>query len=403
MEEDVLNPTHSTTSNPISLLSSLIQIRSENPPGNEDEIISFAEAVLTDCGIASTRVPLEEGRSSLVARIAGQNRGSIVLCGHVDTVRGEVEQWSFDPLSGQVHDGRIWGLGSADMKGGVAAILHVVCELKRQSVVPAQDVVLVLTADEECAYRGAASVAKAGHLKDAALLIIAEPTAERAYIGQKGELWVEATFQGQEAHGSMPEKGVNAILPAARFAIRMTEEARKFAFQAGRGRTSLNIGELHGGRQINIVPDSATVSLDTRVITEEDREQFVRCITDVGNELAAESGTTFSFKISNDKAPIVSDSQHPLISQFLRVFADAHATSIQHEIVPYSTDAVEIVPRIGVPLIVYGPGNIEQAHRQDEFLELASFEKSIEVFARFVATATMAANATELKEHREEA
>jgi len=191
----------------VELTRELIRIPSMNPPGGEDQIADFVQGILEDAGIDSVRIPLKEGRSSVVARIPGKNSGSVVLCGHLDTVRADEREWSHPPFAAELEGDRIYGLGAADMKSGVAVILQIARELARRGITPKQDIVLALTADEEHAYRGAATVAESGLIDDARFLFILEPTGGKGYIGQKGELWIEARFTGRAAHGSVPELG----------------------------------------------------------------------------------------------------------------------------------------------------------------------------------------------------
>ncbi|HHR85854.1 MAG TPA: M20 family peptidase [Candidatus Acetothermia bacterium] len=368
----------------VAILEKLVSIRSANPPGNENEIAGAVKELLAANGIDSTLVPLAEGRSSLVARIPGMESGSVVLCGHLDTVNADEEKWTTPPYEPRIEADRLWGLGSADMKSGVATIIEIALLVARSGVQPKKSLVLALTADEEYAYTGAASVAESGLIDDAEFLLITEPTAGAAYCGQKGEVWVEAIFSGKAAHGSIPSSGISAILPAARFCSALNEQAKKFAEYPGRGRTSLNIGQFDGGWQVNIVPDTAKVKLDMRCVSVEDKEMVLHLIEKLGNEEAKREGATFSMKVLADKDPIVSDAGHQYVRAFLSVVAGDEG-SPKVEISPYSTDAVEIVPRIKIPVVIYGPGDIAQAHQPDEFLELSSLRESLEVIARFVS------------------
>lgn len=372
----------------VELLQTLIGIRSVNPPGEEDRVADFIEEYLSELGIESRRVPLEPGRSSLVARIPGESEGSYVLCGHMDTVDTDSAKWtSTDPFIPRIEGGRLWGLGSADMKSGVAVILQAAKEIIRQDLTPSYDLVLALTADEERAYRGAASIAASGLIDDARFLLITEPTGGTAYIGQKGELWIEATFHGRAAHGSIPESGVNAILPAAAFCTELQERSRAFPEIQGLGRTSLNIGQFDGGWQVNVVPDTATVRLDSRVVTREERNRVVALVEEMGSTCAGACGARFEYRVFNDKARIVSDFGAPAVQRFLRVHNDVTGRPLESRIAPYSTDAVGIVPRLSVPVVICGPGRIEQAHQPDEYLELDSLYEALEIVTRFVAGA----------------
>lgn len=368
----------------IDLLETLIGIRSANPPGDEDRVVDAVEAILTETGLQQDRVRLDEGRSSLVVRMKGQETGSLVLCGHLDTVNTDQDLWTSDPWIARHDENRLYGLGSADMKSGVAVLVTIMRELVRRDVEPVHDIVLVLTADEERGYRGAASVADAGLIDDALLLLIAEPTGGRAYIGQKGELWVECTFAGQAGHGSIPDSGINAILPAAEFCLYLAENRRNFPEVPGRGRTSLNIGTFEAGAQVNIVPDKARIELDLRVVTESERNRVLALIEETGHKIATSHGAEFSYRVFNDRAPITSGPEDPQVARFLDVHSRLTGRPAILEIAPYSTDAVAIVPRRQMPVIIYGPGQIEQAHQPNEYLNLDTLDEALEVIGRFV-------------------
>ncbi len=373
----------------VELLKTLVSIRSVNPPGGEDKIVGVVRKSLAENGIDSTIVPLEEGRSSLVARLHGQEEGSIVLCGHLDTVNADEEKWTVPPFEPLLDGNRMWGLGTADMKGGVAVIMTILTRIARSGERPRKDIVLALTADEEYAYRGAASIAHSGLIDDAEFLLITEPTGGKAYCGQKGELWVESTFSGKAAHGSMPEQGINTIIPAAEFCITLAEAARTFKETPGRGRTSLNIGQIDGGWQVNIVPDTTRVRIDSRVISDEDKAMVLELVESLGGNAAARVGARFAYRVYNYKPPIVSDEDNIHVRRFRAAVAGCARSLPAVEIAPYSTDAVAIVPEIDVPVVIYGPGDIAQAHQSDEFIDLGSLYDASAVIARFLDMSEM--------------
>ncbi|MCK4410672.1 M20 family metallopeptidase, partial [Candidatus Bipolaricaulota bacterium] len=366
----------------VELLKRLISIRSANPPGNENEIATVVKEFLVKNGIDATLVPLEKERSSVVARIPGASSGSIVLCGHLDTVNADEQKWSVPPFKPRIDQQRMWGLGSADMKSGVVVILEMAKLIAQNNLILNKDLVLVLTADEEKGYRGAASVTESGSIDDAEFLIIAEPTAGKVYCGQKGELWVEAVFSGRAAHASLPELGVNTILPAARFCLDLAGAANTFQEHEGRGRSTVSIGQFNGGWQVNIVPDTTKVRLDSRVVSDEEKRMVLDLVQRLGEEAIANTGAGFKARTFTYKAPIISDTSNPYVQSFLEAAAANHSQA-EIEIAPYSTDGVAIIPKLAIPMVVYGPGDIAQAHRPDEFLELFSLYEALDVFARF--------------------
>jgi succinyl-diaminopimelate desuccinylase len=368
----------------VDLVQRLIQIESSNPPGNENRIAAFIKAYLSQKGINVTQLPLEAGRSSLVARIPGKQPGSIVLCGHMDTVNAHEEKWTVPPFAGQIEEDRIWGRGSADMKSGVAVILELAKLITQNKFTPRKDLALVFTADEEQAYRGARSVVQSGLIDDAEFLIITEPTAGIAFPGHKGELWSEVTFSGKAAHGSVPELGINSILPASWFCLQLAEAAKRFKIIPSRGQTTLNIGQINGGWQVNTVPDTTRVTLDFRVVSESDKAQVLDLVQKLGTEAALQVGAQFSMKIMSDNPPIISNLDHPHVRDFLDAVNRPAGSSAELTLAPYYTDAGAIVPALNIPVVIYGPGDISQAHQPDEYLALDSLYEALDVLARFL-------------------
>ncbi len=366
------------------LAQELVRIPSHNPPGDEDRIARFVADWLRVAGLDPKPVRLEPGRSSVVARVPGRERGCTVLCGHLDTVPTEPDAWRVPPLEGRIEGGRLWGLGSADMKGPVAVLMHVVAALVGKGIVPRQDVVLALTADEEFGYLGAATVAESGLIDDVELLVIAEPTAGHVYTGQKGELWIEVVFSGREAHGSTPELGINSILPAARFCSRLQEEVSTFPEVAKRGRTTLNVGRFRGGRRVNVVPDRSRVELDVRVVRSEDHDAILESIDRIGAEEAAASGGEFERCVLSYHPPILGDPGGSHVDRLLRAVTEVTGREPPMGVSPFSTDAVSIVPRLDVPILIFGPGDIARAHQPDEFVALEALHEAFEVLLRFL-------------------
>ncbi len=373
----------------VQLTRDMIEVRSVNPPGSEGEMADYVESYLQDLGINTKSVPLEgdgQERRSVVGRIPGRNEGSIVLCGHLDTVDVTEKSWSFPPFEAVLEDGKIYGRGSADMKGGVAVILATAKALMESGRQPENDVVVALTADEEGGYGGAYSLVDNGVLGDEVeLLVVTEPTDGKAYIGEKGELWVDVNFSGKAAHGSTPEQGINAVMMAAEFSKAIVEEVRSFPNEGSLGSTSINVGQFEGGWQVNIVPDQATVKLDIRVIKEKHKELALDAISDIGEELVKRYGGSFAPEITTYQAPIVSDTNDEKVAGFLHAAnrGDEVSPGGEEAIVPYCTDASALIPQLASPLIICGPGEIEMAHQPDEYVEVDSLTGTLKKFLDF--------------------
>ena len=375
---------HRARQETVRLTQDLVRIRTENPPGGEEEAARYARDFLTRAGVETTLVPLEGGRSSVLARIPGREAGSVVLCGHLDTVRADEGSWTVPPFDGRLASGRVHGRGAADMKGGVAVLLEIAKLLAASGQPPARSVVLALTADEEGTYRGARSIRESHGIDDARLLVVAEPTEGKVYVGQKGELWIEAVFTGKGAHGAVPHEGVNSVLPACEFSLALAEAAKGFPEEPGRGKTSLNVGVLNGGWRPNVVPEKTRVELDFRPISQEDERRAIGWVETLGKRAAKRVGATFSSRVTSGYPPISSDPRHPEVREFLAAVVGKDEKNAG--IAPYCTDAVEIAPQLGIPVILYGPGSIAQAHRPDEYVEVSSLWAVLEGLARYVST-----------------
>jgi len=362
------------------LLQRLIQIKSVNPPGNEKEIANFIKGFLLKNDIPSKLIPLEEGRSSVVAKIEGKEERNITLCGHLDTVRVIEEDWTKPPLQGIIEEGKMYGRGTADMKGGVAAIIYTLILLKRRGITPQKKVQLALTADEEWGYRGAKTLVDQGFFDQTDFLIITEPTNLQVAVGEKGEIWIKAKFYGKSAHGSTPELGVNTVVPGSKFVLEVSEEYKKlFNPDPLWGNNSINIGQFHGGVQVNVVPNYSEVQLDFRVISEEDKKRALELVRKKGRDIAEEFGVQFKEEIFNYHPPIFTSLDNLYIQKFMQVVGVKEAT-----IVKYCTDGGTIIPEKKIPFIVFGPGDIAQAHQNDEYIELESLYQSVDTFLEFL-------------------
>ena len=363
-----------------NLLQGLIQIKSVNPPGNENQIANFIKRFLLKNNIHSELVPLEESRSSVIAKIEGEEERNITLCGHIDTVRVKEEDWTKPAFQGLIENGKMYGRGASDMKGGVAAILYAVAFLKRKGIVPKKTVQLALTADEEWGYRGAKNLVSGGYFDLTDFLIIAEPSNLQISTGEKGELWIRAKFYGKSAHGSTPEVGINTIIPGSELVVNVTERYEKiFEAETFWGKTSMNIGQFHGGVQVNIVPNYSEIDFDFRVISEEDKEKAMELVRKSGEKIAKKYKVEFKQEIFNYHPPIFTSLNNPYVEKFLQASGMKEAI-----ITKYCTDGATIIPKKKIPFIIFGPGDIAQAHQNDEYIELESLYQVVDTLVEFL-------------------
>ena len=264
----------------LDLTRKLIAFNTINPPGNEFDCATFLADILERAGFEIKLHDWQSQRPNLIATLPATEspaRDAIVYSGHLDTVPLGQARWTVDPFAGEVKNGRLYGRGTSDMKSGVAACVMAGLALAREPVRRAE-VRLILSAGEETGCEGVLALAERPDiLGTCEALIVAEPTDNRPFVGHKGALWLQLVHRGVTAHGSMPDKGVNAIFAACK----SVEALRGFDFGVTphpvMGGPSLNIGNMMAGMNINSVPDLALVGVDIR--------------STVGQSNAADQGT----------------------------------------------------------------------------------------------------------------
>jgi succinyl-diaminopimelate desuccinylase len=332
----------------IDLAAELIRFDTINPPGREAACAEYL-ALLTGAGFQCETAPLDEGRPNVVARIGGTgDKPPIAFTGHTDTVPLGAQTWTVAPHGGIVKDGRLWGRGASDMKSGVAAF--VVATLEHAGHLEGTPgVVLYITAGEETGSEGAFMLARRGMRGQAGALVVAEPTTNRPMCGHKGALWLKATTRGVTAHGSMPEKGVNAIYAAARAVGRL----EAFDFNVARhpimGAPTLNVGTLHGGLNLNSVPDRAEIGID------------IRTIPGMGHgllrdQIASYLGPEVELAPVVDVESVWTDPTHPWMREVFSICGNGQDNVPIVETAPYFTDASALTPALGdVPTVILAP------------------------------------------------
>jgi succinyl-diaminopimelate desuccinylase len=372
----------------ISLLKDLISIDTSNPPGNEEEICHYLEKLFSSWNMQSTLMYFAPQRPSFYASIEGIEPGSIILSGHLDTVAplGSWTRTYFIPVE---EEGKIYGLGASDMKGGVAMFIKAFKSMIGKGK-PKHTVKLLLSADEEDKYRGAGMFQENGLLDDAIFTIVGEPTEGRVKLAEKSEFWVRTTFIGKEAHGSTPEEGINAIIPQAKFILSLREKIFELSSDPLMGSPTLNVGKITGGRQSNIVPEECSAELDLRLVNYEQKLRVMHIIEEIGQ--ACRDRGKFSMETISYKRPLYSSPDNEFVRSF--VSTAERITGIRHtlEAVTYCTDLPTMFPEKTSaseetipPFVIFGPGSIKQAHQPDEYMEVESLKKSSLTLEEFLS------------------
>ncbi len=379
---------------PEKLLAELIALPSVNPafapaagatarPARqiygEQRVADFLAATAAKAGLEiefQNVLVLADGhhRRNLLARLrpAGKIQQTILLAPHMDTVGAD--ETKFIP---QRKNGRLHGRGACDTKGSVAAMLSALCELARSKSRPQHtEFIFAGLIDEEQAQAGSRALAKSGLRAD--LAIVGEPTGCRVVTAHKGSLWLHLQTHGKAAHGATPHLGHNAVHEMARIVDALETDYRaqlKKRKHKLLGAATLNVGKISGGSQPNIVPDLCVIEVDRRTLPGE-TEKSVR------QEIAALlNSEKLSAKISSAKLapalPLETDFKLPLVQNFLRCAKQSRPLGVD-----YYCDAA-VLAAGGIPSVVFGPGDIAQAHTVDEWVSLAQLEQAKDLLVRF--------------------
>ncbi|HEU5029071.1 MAG TPA: M20 family metallopeptidase [Spirillospora sp.] len=349
-------------------------VRIDTRGGGERRAADVVADVLDRAGFTVRVDEPAEGRANVVARHGPEApRVPVTFTGHLDTVPADASGWSFDPLSGDVRDGRLLGRGSSDMKAGVACQVEAAVRAVREGLPAPQ---LVFTFGEETGCDGAA-VLDPAVLAATDLLIVAEPTGNRTVLGHKGTLWLKATARGVSAHGSRPELGRNALAALAAAAVRVHGHAG-WPVSPTHGPATVNVGTFHSGVQPNLVPDRAEMRLDVRTVPGFGADEAVAAISGLcGEEVELERLV--------DLPGVATDPAAPGMPEVLELLAPG-SSGAAPEYATYFTDASVLAGLLGGPdVVIYGPGDPEQAHVTDETCSVARVGAAAEALYRLLS------------------
>jgi succinyl-diaminopimelate desuccinylase len=358
----------------LRLTRKLVSFNTINPPGAERNAARYLGELLKEFEFKVSYHDFDTERTSVVAQLpSAHDRPSLCFTGHLDTVPLGSGTWTREPFGGEIEGDRIYGRGTSDMKGGVAAMVAAALRLAGSNKREAS-LVLFLTAGEETGSQGAAHLASLKGFGPIAAMVVGEPTSNYPLVGHKGALWIEAQVKGVSAHGSMPEKGVNAIYRAARALVQL--EAFRFGIPPHPllGSPSLNVGTIAGGTNINLVPDRTTIGIDIRTVPGQDEEATLK-------SMQAILGKDSEVKKILSVGGIATDPQNEWVQQVFDIVAPFLGNRPVPRAATYFTDASLLTPAFGhPPTILLGPGEPEMAHKTDEFCHISKMEQAAEVY-----------------------
>lgn len=367
----------------VKLLRDLIALPSVNnaflPPGDphagEELVADYLKNRAKKAGLEIETQATNSGRDNLIVRLKplGQATHRIILAPHMDTVGGDLDKIFRPTKKGE----RLHGRGACDTKGSVAVMFHAMEHLAKRHRPANTEIVFIGFVDEECNQTGSRAFSKL-KLK-ANLALVGEPTRCRVVTAHKGDLWLRLSTRGKAAHGARPELGRNAVHTMAKCIDAIeTEYAQNLRKRRHPvlGPPTINTGIVRGGSQPNIVPDVCEADLDRRTLP---GESFTTIRREIGEVLKKRGLKTRLTNVKGYTCPAMeTDPTLPMVQQFMRTVRQTKPLGVD-----YYCDAANIATT-GVPAIVWGPGDIAQAHTADEWISIRQLERGMDVLTRFL-------------------
>ena len=380
-------PELNLSADPVALTQALVRLNTVNPPGHEDQCVELLADLLSDAGFACQTHEFAPRRTSLVARIGGgtasaAGRAPLCFTGHLDVVPLGNAAWKHDPFGAEIVDGRLYGRGASDMKSGVAAFVSAAIARAARCRDAGPGLSLILTAGEETGCEGAFAMAASAQVRkllgNAGALVVAEPTGNAPLLGHKGAFWLSASATGTTAHGSMPERGDNAVFKIARAALAL----EGFAFETGphplMGAPTLNVGTVSGGLNINSVPDAAELGIDIRSVAGQSHAQVLRCLCRV-------LGPQIDLRTLLDVGSVFTEPDDPWMRRVFALCAARSDEPPEQRTVSYFTDAAALRLPLGMPpVVILGPGEPGMAHQTDEYCHVSRIGEAVHLFTDLI-------------------
>jgi len=376
-----------------ALTKDLVAIPSENPPGDEADVARYIAQFLERCGLNPTIAEKTPGRPNVIVRLKGsRSEPTLLLTGHTDVVPAG-SGWSTDPYQPAVKDGKIFGRGTCDMKGGLACILHVVELLQHHNVPLSGDLVCAFTVAEETGGAEGAGFVMEERLVQADMGVLLEPSDFQLVLAEEGVLWVRLTTRGTTTHTLNAATANNAVEHMTSIlAALMTQRSAILSCDArGGDRPILSVNTIHGGDKPNVIPGECQATIDIRIPPECDLSMDV-AKTRVSDVLAKQKETIAGLDVDAQFDVVARPFHQPRDAEIVGILADCTAQVLgvpPHIVGPVpstdeDSDAYHFWTKGRIPTIYFGPGRIDQAHAADEHVEILQLVQAAQILTRVV-------------------
>ncbi|MEX1005340.1 MAG: M20 family metallopeptidase [Acidimicrobiia bacterium] len=366
----------------------LVRIPSVNQPGQgEAPVVRAVVDLARSWGWNPVVEEVAPGRPNCIIRLDGGMPGRTLLFeGHTDVVTpGDLDEWTHDPFGGTVVDGRIYGRGSADMKGGVAAMLFAARAIEAAGPFPGT-IVLGVLCDEEEMMIGVHDFVARGHARDIDAAIVCEPEAGEICTTQKGALRLRIDLAGRMSHGAMPHEARNPITAASAIIERLAEIERSLQRESG-GHPTLGLPYLTPTHisagslpQLNVIPSSALVTFDVRTVPGVDHRELLALIGEASQAVSDETEVEITVTVLVDRPPTSTSHDEPIVRSVAEAHREVTGTEPVYGGVPGTTDGTILWRDAGLAVVVCGPGGKWIAHSADEYVEVDDLARHADIY-----------------------
>lgn len=370
----------------VHLTKKLVSIPSHaETEGKEKGVVNYVIDYLDEVGCETSLQKIGRDRGNVIGVLKGSGSGkSLMLNGHMDTVPPSGMK---EPLNAEIEDDKLFGRGTCDMKGALAAMMVVMKTISKRDITLEGDLIFAATVEEETGALGMDRLMEDPPF-DADYCITGEPTSLDIGVAHKGIEWIQVTTIGSAAHGSTPHQGDNAISKMANFIRELEESLIPKLNQKSHpllGSPTINIGQIKGGKEINIVPNTCTLGIDRRWLPGESIEGVMEEIYQVVEQIRRKN-PGFEAEINRIEdiskvwhGPFQASDDNPLI-ELTREATKKHASFTPKNVgLNFWTDGA-LAQRNGVETLIYGPGNATEAHTENEYVELRKLKNSAKVY-----------------------
>ncbi|NOX63076.1 MAG: M20 family metallopeptidase [Chloroflexi bacterium] len=358
----------------------------------EEKAARWIEARCREMGLETHFQEVAPGRPNVIA-IYGNGRGpTLMFEGHTDVVtEGDASAWTHPPFAAEIENGRIYGRGANDMKAGLVCALIATKAIVESRVRLKGDILIGAVCDEEGQMLGIKDFVRRGWADRVDAAIICEPEENHLCIAQKGVMWIRVVLHGDMAHGAMPLTGVNSAYPMARFLTWVQElEQEEIAHHGNHphlGQPSITPTILlspprgHGEPQNNVMPGATEVTLDFRLLPEQDPDALTARVEGFLKDLVAQDGRLrYDMEVLEVRPATATDPEHPVVTTLASAYQDLTGQAPIYGGVPGSTDGTILNWKKGIPIVTCGPGDIHIPHHIDEWVSIDEIKTAARMY-----------------------